>query len=538
MILSKFYRALLDAKLRLSAIFLSVLIILIGLIGNSVTHNLIMTPDSLRYSLVTDEIERGNGLRLPLARYDSGPKLDVQGTTPFTVQPPGYPIILYSFKTITNNTMSAATIINWLSYMLIVLITGYIVWRDSDWIIATLATISIAFSLPVLKLASMYLSDLMFMAISMAAILMIVEAEERDSSYIFITLACIFTVFAILTRFAGVALIPVLLLGAVKCYLQHRNINIKVLAWLSSVVFSILLFSGLLYRNYMLTGSYRGFTQPVPDRSLTETIYGSVDSILFDNFSVEGVYIKIIIIGGLLLGMACLFVLWRWHPDLRNHLYGRLTTSTSMTILLFAASYFTLMLIALTNNQPHFESRFYTPLIPAFNIVFFLILHTVIQLSPQHRTSAPSIILMLSMLFVIANVWGSYKHQSILLDISEPHRITNNCAFKWLARHDSPDRILTNEPYVVAYYAGLSAVMLPSHAWNKGIQIPRDMETGLPIVMAKHDVEYLALFTYGDKLPEEHFGQFISDLSVRKITIKQLDLIYSCEDGLIYRLID
>jgi 4-amino-4-deoxy-L-arabinose transferase-like glycosyltransferase len=490
-----------------------------------------LTNDSMRYALVSQNIFKGHGVKLPMTEF-YGQLPDSSGKTHFLMQPPLYPILLGAMGGITPERLWPGKVINIISHIAITIICFLIAHRLCGMGPALAAGLATAFCVPLLYLCQFLWSESLFILFTAVCIWFLIMARSAKRAWFFIFGAGLFAVAAITTRFIGAALLPLFLWDAFVTWKKRADRTLTVVYGLGLLT-GIVTLTVLFVRNYIICGTIRGFEQPDPQRMVLEAL--------------SGVFIKtqqqigIINLAIIAAGMLTWFFIAAKKRDIAEVEIQKASKGPGGGIDLisvFISSYLILLIYAMTNYQPHFEKRFFVPIIPfvilaAVNSAEYIAVTS--RLIPaRHREFVRAGLLSLIV------IYSAVSFGTKVSDMCKP--VTNETfkqlqTFAWLREHVNQKKIITtNERFKLAFYGDYPVLQLPSRAWDSRKVVPKDMDVQLPRRMAKVKAEYLALFAQKDKFTQENAGEFVFDLYSNRSDRTDFELIYDGSDGVIYRL--
>jgi len=278
-----------------------VVVICALLVGLYATHRLQPWNDAKRYSLVSQQLLNGRGLRVPIVYFSDETKNnpDAAGTIAFLEQPPMISMLLAMLGGVGPGDLFPARVLN-VSGLVIValfcaLITNRLVntqcaqrnMRNSirttqharrNTILGIVCGIAVAFAYPLLLVSRFWFSELIFTAFMVVCIWLLISARQSAKRGPCLFGAGIFAAAAIATRFAGVALIPVFLWNAVVSA-KNKNAKRLITGTFISTVVPVFAVGVLLARNFVLSGTVRGFHQPDQKRPWYVAAYGILSKI-------------------------------------------------------------------------------------------------------------------------------------------------------------------------------------------------------------------------------------------------------------------
>ena len=507
-----------------------ILVISASLIAFHVVSNIKISPDGMRFGMISEQILSGNGIRVPLIRLEDN-YVPINGTVPFLDQLPLGPILYALMGGLTHESYLPAQALNLISHVLIAifsfLLMKQLCGRKS---IALLTGILVSFSYPLLWAANHISTEPLFIAITVAAIYFL--TLSRDSrNYQFrrnFLLAGLCASVSIMTRNAGIAIIPVFFWEALVL-VKNKRPEYKRLSTVFAISLPVITALSIFIRNYIVSGSLRGFEQASPERSLPEAFAGTL-KMMFDQFHLGGNAIILIKLSVLVFIGFIIFSV-----DIRKKLLKSVTEGLDLTIV-FMISYTALICLTMAKQQWRYELRFVYPLVP---FMFILVLHmiTLMWNSIKERAYKLSIAGMILSISIVA-IGSCYKTIVNIQEFSykqeEAYSIQSSCAFDWIKQNVAKDMIIvTNRPFHLGFFGGYPTVALPHKRFNSTINVPEDMERILPERMLKFGARVVALF---EESEERYEGKYIADLFNKREGSDILSLTYECPDGVVYYL--
>jgi hypothetical protein len=508
------------------------LIALPFLIALLAVKNIKISPDAMRFGLVSQQILDGNGIRVPIMRLEDH-YIPVNGTIPFLDQMPLLPILFALLGGVSSQNLLPAQIINVISNVAISVLT-FLVMRNifgcNQWF-ALLTSVLVSFSLPLLWLTNHICSDLLFIAFVAASLYLVMLSRKNDYHRFNrnILTAGIIASLAVLTRNAGIALIPVML-WEVFIFARYKKHKSKYLSTIIAMVLPLMTIGAMFLRNLIVSGSLRGFNEPIPERSYMEAFTGTLEMI-FKQFQLgtNGIFF--------ILLFSMLFIIYLIiNAQLREQILTYFKTGLD-SILVFMLSYAMLIVLTMATQQWRFELRYVSPLVPFLFMTFIIMILSAIEsikLQKLYKLSLCGIILFLSII-TFSNFYKSFLNLSELLNKQEKaYSILNSCTYNWLTSSYKRDTIIaTNRPFHLSFFGGYSAIALPHKRFNPGIQVADDMASVLPERMSKLGSQVIALFEAAE---EQYEGDYITRLFNNRKTNDKFVLVHECSDGVVYEL--
>jgi hypothetical protein len=493
--------------------------------------NIKISPDSMRFGLVSQQILSGNGIRVPIVRLEDN-YVPVNGAIPFLDQMPLVPILFAALGGFSFQNYFPAQFSNAVAHIAITIFTFLIMRRlYGNSILALLTGLVVSFSFPLLWAADHVTTESIFIAFTVASIyFLIVSRQSKGNQYVrYLFFASLCAVASILTRNAGIAIVPVFLWEAIFLLKNKRPESRMVSTYLliSLPIVTIIL---MFVRNYVVSGSLRGFNQASPERSFMEAVAGTV-KMIFQQFRLGNN--AIIVITSIVIFCITYILLNRQvRKEAREYMIAGLDL-----IWCYLLIYTGLICLTMAIQQWQFEMRFVFPLVPFIFVGIILMVSLVRNGTRMHGFSKLSSLGMAIFLGIIS--FGSgYKTYMNFSEFSyrqeKAYSLLDSCTYRWLKEEISNSTMIaTNRPFHLAFFGGYPTVALPHKRYNPTINVPDDMERVLPEKMSYLGASLLALFEKADK---EYEGKYIADLFNRRRSHGRFILKYECSDGVVYSL--
>jgi len=509
----------------------TILIISSAVAALFVVHNIKISPDSMRFGLISQQIMSGNGIKVPIIRLEDN-FIPVNGAIPFLDNMPLLPILFALLGGVTPQNFLPAQIVNVISYIAISLFAFLIMINLlHDKGVALLTGLMIAFSYPLLKVTHHISSEPLLIALIMATIYFLTLSRQpgglRSGRYLLAAGICGGA--AILARNAGIALIPVFAWEAVVL-IKNKRLKFRNVSAILSLALPLIVTIGMFARSYILSGSLRGFNQAYPERSYLDAFTGTLGMIL-EQFQLGR---KSFILIMLLLTASVLYILF--NVKLREEIMKSANAGLD-SIIIFILSYTALICLTMARVQWRYEVRYVSPLVPFLIITILIIIVFLWKRTGSHRYSRLSSAGMVISLFILA--FGSFYKTYLgstefSYKQSKQYSILKTCTFRWLKEQYGEDTIITtNEPFHLSFFGGYSTISLPHKMFNPTNYVPEDMKTVLPKQMSKFGSPALALF---DAVKEEYDGKYITELFNNRKSNASFEVAYECADGIVYNL--
>jgi hypothetical protein len=493
--------------------------------------NIKISPDAMRFGLVSQQIISGNGIRVPIIRLEDN-YIPVNGAVPFLDQMPLVPIVYAVMGGLTSQTYLPAQILNVICHVIISVFTFLIMinlcGRKG---VALLTGMLVSFSYPLLWAANHISSEPLFIALTVASVYFLILSRNSQNDQFSRNLfaAGICAASAILTRNAGITLIPVFVWQAFVLLRNKRQESQYVLTLVASSIPAVTAV-GMVVRNFVISGSLRGFDQALPERSYMEAFTGTIEMI-FRQFHLGNNAI-------LLIAVFVVFSLVSVAAsrELRREFF-RLSSAGFDSVILFVASYMTLIVLTMAKQQWRFELRYVMPLVPFIFISGILITVLVWDRTKINRLPRLSFAGMILFLGIIAfgSCYKTYVNMAEFFYKQEKqYFILQSCTYKWIKENYGENVLITtNRPYHLSFFGGYSTIALPHKRFNPTIHVPDDMESVLPYRMSGFGSRVLALF---EEAEDQYEGKYIAKLFNERKSRDKFELIHECLDGIVYNL--
>ena len=494
--------------------------------------NINISPDSMIYALMSQEILSGSGLRLPIIINMEYNHVFINGSVPFPAKPPLLPILYAILGGVTPQSFLAAQIINVISHVVISIFTFMLMKKLYDNKgIALLTGILVSLSFPLLRNTHYMLSETLFIALTVAALYFLVLSRHCGSRQFIrnLFIAGICGSAAILTKFTGAALIPVFAWEAFIS-VKNKRIKSKYVSAVSAIMLPVITMGALFIRNLIISGTIQGWNPPPPERSYLSAFTGTI-KMLYLQFDLGKRPVTLITIFAISLILYIIL-----NADARREL-SRYVHSGLDLIIVFIISFTMLISYAMATSQTVFELRYMSPLVPFLFILCIIIIVFVgemLRLKGFSKLSLCGIILSLGII-TFGNCYKTYLHsQEFSYRNARQYFILNSSTYKWIKENYGENVIITtNKPYHLSFFGGYSTIQLPHKRFNKNTRIPEDMELFLPDRMSGFGSRVLALF---EEAEEQYEGSYVSGLFNKREDDDSFVLIHKFPDGVVYNL--
>lgn len=503
-----------------------------------------LSADSMRYALVSQQIASGKGVKSPIIQF-RGLVPDSHGNVHFIEQPPLFPAILAVFGSVTHEKIWPGQMLNILCHLSITILSWLIAKKIVGNVVAFIVGLTVALSISLLGVCNFLWSEPLFITLILAAVYCLLSSRSSKHPGLWVLAAGVSASAAVATRYSGIAILPLFVVET--GYLWKKKLPTKTsICRVLCLLLPIFTTAALLTRNKLLLGIFRGFHQAPVGRSIMSSVVGVVTNTL-DELAIHGVGVELLRLIGLweyrklfLLPVVLILVLWLGLLLRRNRLREIFKEHHAGydLILIFITGYALLINYGMFRYQPHFEGRFFAPLVP------FLLILIVSLLNPHYSSLSNRFlkiernvktVILISLMF--CSVIWFFKNTSRFFE--KPgwvNRIDSSDVFCWVKSNISTQgTIATNRPFDVSFYGGYSTLNLPSRHWDRCTLIPENMREALAERMEQTRADHLLLFTDEDGLHEKHFGKFIAELSRREHSEPYV-MVFECSDGVVYRL--
>jgi hypothetical protein len=496
--------------------------------GIWVTRTVLLTPDSRGYALTSQYLVEGRGLRGHTFNLNCVP--DDDGTVHLTCQPPGMPLAYAALGGVRPQRHWPIRVVNTVSLMTIgAAVAGWLLLTGR--IVAAGAAGTMTVVLPGLVRVSAYgLSEPPFVAaVTLCLLLMFVSRRRPERWWISLGVGAMAAA-AILFRFAGAFLLPLIVYEA-GVHLRRHGLRHGLSNLVVTLALPVFTLGGLLLRNLHLTGTIRGFAQPQPHRTLWQAVAGTV-GLLGPSLDLWFPAVQIAFYVALLAIAAGL----AFHLARRGDARRRMLRDGADLLVASSLLYVSLIVYIMWRYQPRFEERFLVPLLPMLVLLLTMTLTAGgWPLWPKARGAVwrrGVVVLVwltacgLAANGVITGLWRRWPY---------PEKAHTEAAMAWL-REKTPasSRYVSNLASVLAYRLHRPGIWLPSKSWNQFTEIG-DFEEGLTAIMRDRKAHYLVLGEV-DTVKETIEGPLIARLARGEASGTEFEQVYSDRWWVVYRL--
>ena len=487
--------------------------------------------DTLRYALVAEQIVAGQGIKLSVLPHWREP--DPSGLTPYTLQPPGYPLVLAAMGGIQLDRMWPGRVINVVGHVTIVWCVWLITCRLVGFWVGSAAGFYVAICYPLLFVASMMLSEVMYIALSMGCLLGVVMAAGSDRRGAWLAVAAVTAAGAIATRLSGVVLLPILawqMLVTLRCRGGRAALSSAAALALPLIVLAL-----LLARNWVQSGELGGIPIATHDQSVGVTV-GQTLGALGELLALKVASIKSqVLVGLVMLTVVVLLIRLRRRTDVQVWRNGL------DSVLLAAVLYYGFLVSSYYRYVLFVEPRYFVPLMPMLVIILFVLLAKGWgSLTIAGRTWVGKAALVGTIVYCLAFCgYDTFARWPLRADIPDKREIISR-SMRVLAPvqdHLRPgEGIASNREIEIAFATGRPTMRLAMVRANFDWQMPEDASRWLSERMAVIDARYLVLVAPAEGLNERTWGAWLAGLSRREDAAPPFTRIWQSHEGVIYEL--
>jgi len=488
-------------------------------------QNIILTPDSISYALASQQILSGNGISVPLIRITDN-DVPVNGLVPLIMYPPLLPIFLAVLGGVTPQSFLAAQILNVISHVLIAVFTFMLVNHLCGKVPAFLAGLLVSLSFPLMNVTHYLWSETLFIALTVAALYL--SAVSRDNGVYqtrYLLIAGICSSAAIITRYAGIALIGMLFWNALVI-VKNRKTKLSYLSVILSVIIPALTVAAVFTYNYMVSGSLRGYNPPIIERTYIAAFIGTINMLLMQFTSSRPISI-----------IAAFLIFYTFfNPALRREML-KLFNSGMDLIIVFIIAYTAIIGVSMAKSQPNFELRYMSPLVPMLLIISFsFILPIVNELKYKVGiiTSRCGLVLAMGILTYTSCYKTIMNLPEFFAKNDRIYSILDSCTFNWTINNYGKDIIIaTNNPFNLSFFGEYSTVLLPRERWFIKNYPNEDIESALANSLSGVKAQVLVLF---NEVNVHYYGKYLDQLINNRADRDKFTLANECSDGVVYLL--
>ena len=508
----------------------SILVVLAILPAFLAVKNIKISPDSMQYALTSQEILSGNGIRLPVIRLVDT-HIPVNGTIPWPAQGPLLSLLFATLGGVTPQNFLPSQIINAISHVVISILTFLLMKKlyDNNGI-ALLTGILVSLSYPMLKNANHMATESLFIALTTAALFFLILSRHSDSNRSIgnLFLASICACAAILTRFVGVALIPLFFWEAF-ILVKNKSIRPKYVSAILATMLPIITTGALFIRNYLLSGTIFGWNPPPFERSYLNAFTGTINMI-FQQFPLGSRPVTLITIC-MILFILYIIVNTKARSELSKYVHSGLDL-----IIIFIVTYTVLIFLSNAKSQSVFELRYVSPLVPFLFILCSIIIVFVwerVKFRGHPKLALVGIILSLGII-TSGNCYKTYlRLGGFFYKQENRYNILKSPTYNWIKENYGENTIIaTNRPYEFSFFGGYSTVFLPHRRFDKNYRID-NIGLILPNRMSEIGSRMLVLF---EKVEEQYEGSYLTGLFNKRQDNDNFVLIRKFSDGVVYNL--
>ncbi len=509
---------------------LSVLILLSILAALPAVLNIKISPDSMIYSLMSQEVLSGNGMQIPIIKLVEN-YIPIKGTIPYPEEGQLLPLLFALLGGVTPQNFLPAQIINVISHVVISVFTFLLMRKIHDnkgYALLTGILVSLAY--PMLWNAHHMITESLFTAFTVVVLYFLVLSRHCENNRFIrnIFLASMCASLAIFTRFPGVTLIPVFFWEAL-ILLKSNSKKSKYISAALATIPPIITVGILFIRNYLHSGTIFGWNPPPFERSYLDAFTGTMNMI-FKQFSLGARPVTLITI------FAILFILYIIVNTNSRRELSKYVHSGLDLVIVFIASYASLIIIAMAKSQSVYELRFVSPLVPYLFILCIIIIVFIwetVRLKGFSKLSLCGIIISLAII-TFGNCYKSYQRSGeFFYKQASRYSILKSPTYIWIKENYGEDTIIaTNRPYEFSFFGGYSTMVFPHRRFDKNYRID-NIGLILPGRMSAIGSRVLALF---DKVEEPYEGKYLAELFNKRESNDNFTLIREFSDGVVFEL--
>lgn len=285
-----------DFSINTQILFLIFFFILALILGFTITQSGVgISPDSIGYISTGENLYHGNGF---YTIYDNRNNVsnDYENKvmlSPYTAQPPLYPILIAILMHFGIDSEQSAQLIPILSFAFLMFPIFFIGRILGGNITGYLSCITCLFFTPLLLITSFAWTEMLFILLSALSIFYLIKYNEEFKN-INLYIAGIFTSFAILTKYIGIIL---LFIGLVVIIYKNKDqikkimFNTVIFGFLSSFPISL-----WFYRNIIITSNFSGADRGKSNETLIIIIEKTTHILLNDFNFIFFLFISILLI--------------------------------------------------------------------------------------------------------------------------------------------------------------------------------------------------------------------------------------------------
>jgi hypothetical protein len=366
-----------------------------------------VSPDSVVYLSAADSVLAGEGLQTIVHHFTSASP----SVQPLVGFPPTYPLLLSLSGSLSNNRLNGAKWLHIFLFAINIFLLGMIAYFASarSALATAMASLIALSSARFLEIQMMAWSEAPFVLFSLCAVLLIMF-YIRSLNYLLLASAAVSTSLALTTRYAGVALLPPLVLTILLLGDRRGGRRIRDAAIFLCI--AILPLGTWLLRNVIVVQSATRRTLTL--RAVTISDLDKIVNALFafELPSIGNIALKIAVLlfGAALLCVALVFSL----KALREReLRADLNNTALLSAALFVVTYLFFLVLCNATMVPviDFDTRTLVPVYIFGIILLISVMHRITQL--RAHVSLRSAILVLSLVLISANAIRAWSFARI-----------------------------------------------------------------------------------------------------------------------------
>jgi 4-amino-4-deoxy-L-arabinose transferase-like glycosyltransferase len=411
-----------------------------------------MNPDSVHYLSAARSLLNGNGF------------IDVSGS-PYVTWPPLFPALLALLGFGGIDPVVGMRVLNAVFFGFIIFLSGFWLMRYFKSVpVALLGSLAILFSVPLLLDSQFILTETLFILLVLLSIFGIkIFLDSGKKRWLF--LSAVFTAFACLTRYAGVAVIITGLI--LLLFRQKSDMKSKVTSAAIFVVVSFVPLAVWMSRNYIISSTLLGPHSP-SDYNIIGSSYAVLDTISqFFLPSQLPIIPRILII---LLLFTVAFVIFvtvtRQTRDKKSFIDGK----AIIPLIVFSITYVIFLIITSTIN--HYDIAGYRLESPVYVPLILIAAATLINLTilwgnqPWQKTLNIALIGLVCIWLIYPILGVIHVAQTSLRDGIDGYttqKWKQSELINYVKEHPLNGQIFSNDPYAIYLYTGLNIKMSPNY---------------------------------------------------------------------------
>lgn len=510
------------------------------MVGSWMTRDITLWVDSVKYAEASVSLLEGKGFMTPCFHWWDTP--DASNRVPLTAHPPGLSAIYAMFGGVSRVSVFAAQLTNVLMLVLTALFSLLIARRLANQWVGFAVGLAVATCYPLAWLSGLMMAESLTAAMMLGAVWCLVNGRRTERKHWWWLGAGLFASVAITSRYAAVALGPILFWEALVVW-RRSGCRRASIAFALAIVPPVLTIAGLWARNLVHTGTLRGFYQPPLDRPLLEAVSGVTEISLIQfgiwfSLSIRTLVVLVLISVPGAIGLAKLR-----NPEIR----ARFFTGAYDVVPFTCIWYIITLVVGMIRYQPKFEERFAAPYAPLLLIgVCVLIANGYAMISKQRWAKSARLFALMSIVFILglnAHTTWTRSHQDV--ENNRIRTITDKLVdletFQWVKQNSSPeDVMLSNRALSLIWMLDTPSMEMPCESHNSARRNPDDMLGWIQRRLNDIKARYLVLLSDPEMpwpLPARDYGEHVAALSRGEMVNPGLEKVVQFKDGVVWRLI-